>query len=198
MLADLPLVCGDGCPFWEATQRTLHEAGFTVTPKAIATRAEWLYELVSAGVGIGVAALHGEPPAGLVTPPDRGCRTCARHQPHDQARPALFAAGEGVRRPGAQAETEACRHDTHGGLSEPVDRADDLVWVRATRPVGIAEGIADHPVAPGHVGGWNWQLPARRPHRDPGDVQVEARRQPSDRAAVASSVISNLTPHISA
>ena len=27
-----------------------------MTPKAIATRAEWLFELVSAGVGIGVAA----------------------------------------------------------------------------------------------------------------------------------------------
>ena len=72
MLADLPLVCGDGCPFWEATERTLREAGLTVTPKAIATRAEWLYELVSAGVGIGVAALHGEPPAGLVTRPIEG------------------------------------------------------------------------------------------------------------------------------
>lgn len=71
-LVDQPLVCGDGCPFWEAAERSFREAGFTVTPKAIATRAEWLYELVSAGVGIGVAALHHDLPAGLVTRPIEG------------------------------------------------------------------------------------------------------------------------------
>ena len=43
-----------------------------MTPKAIATRAEWLYELVSAGVGIGVAVQHGELPAGLVSRPIEG------------------------------------------------------------------------------------------------------------------------------
>ena len=71
-LVELPLVCGDGCPFWEATERWLRDAGTPVTPKAIATRAEWLYELVSAGVGIGVAAWHGELPAGLVSRPIEG------------------------------------------------------------------------------------------------------------------------------
>ena len=71
-LAELPLVCGDGCPFWEATERWLRDAGFSVTPKAIATRAEWLYELVGAGVGIGVAALHSDLPAGLVSRPVEG------------------------------------------------------------------------------------------------------------------------------
>jgi DNA-binding transcriptional LysR family regulator len=71
-LAELPLVCGDGCPFWEATERWLRDAGLPVTPKAIATRAEWLYELVGAGVGIGVAAPQGDVPAGLVSRPVDG------------------------------------------------------------------------------------------------------------------------------
>ena len=74
MLADLPLVCGDGCPFWEATERSFREAGLTVTPKAIATRAEWLYELVSAGVGIGVAAHARRSAGGPGHPAGRGCR----------------------------------------------------------------------------------------------------------------------------
>jgi DNA-binding transcriptional LysR family regulator len=43
-----------------------------VTPKAIATRAEWLFELVAAGVGIGVAARHLDLPAGLVSRPVAG------------------------------------------------------------------------------------------------------------------------------
>ena len=34
-LADLPLVCGDGCPFWEAADRSFRELGLSVTPKAI-------------------------------------------------------------------------------------------------------------------------------------------------------------------
>jgi LysR family transcriptional regulator, hydrogen peroxide-inducible genes activator len=72
ILADVPLVCGDGCPFWEAAERSFHDAGLGVTPKAIATRAEWLYELVSAGVGVGVAALHRDLPPGLVTRPVAG------------------------------------------------------------------------------------------------------------------------------
>ena len=42
------------------------------TPKAIATRAEWLFELVAAGVGIGVAARHVDLPSGLVTRPVAG------------------------------------------------------------------------------------------------------------------------------
>ena len=71
-LAEHPLVCGDGCPFWESAERAFHEAGLVVQPKAIATRAEWLYELVSADVGIGVAALHRDLPAGLVTRPVEG------------------------------------------------------------------------------------------------------------------------------
>ena len=71
-LAEHPLVCGDGCPFWESAERAFREAGLTVQPKAIVTRAEWLYELVSAGVGVGVAALHRDLPAGLVTRPVDG------------------------------------------------------------------------------------------------------------------------------
>ena len=43
-----------------------------MTPKAIATRAEWLFELVGAGVGIGVAALHRDLPPGLVSRPVEG------------------------------------------------------------------------------------------------------------------------------
>ena len=71
-LAEYPLVCGDGCPFWEAAERALAEAGHEVTPKAIATRAEWLFELVEAGLGVGVAALHRDLPAGLVARPIKG------------------------------------------------------------------------------------------------------------------------------
>lgn len=77
-LVDLPLVCGDGCPFWESAARSFREAGLSVTPKAVATRTEWLYDLVSAGVGIGVAAFHGVLPAGLVTRPVEGAKL-----PHD-------------------------------------------------------------------------------------------------------------------
>jgi LysR family hydrogen peroxide-inducible transcriptional activator len=72
MLAELPLICGDGCPFWEAAERSFREAGLGVAPKVIATRAEWLYGLVSAGVGIGVAALQASLPMGLVTRPIAG------------------------------------------------------------------------------------------------------------------------------
>jgi DNA-binding transcriptional LysR family regulator len=71
-LAEQPLVCGDGCPFWEAAERSFRDAGLGVTPKAIATRAEWLFELVAAGVGIGVAARHVDLPSGLVTQPVAG------------------------------------------------------------------------------------------------------------------------------
>ena len=62
-LAEQPLVCGDGCPFWEAAERSFREPGLAVTPKAIATRAEWLFELVGAGVGIGVARPSRRPAA---------------------------------------------------------------------------------------------------------------------------------------
>jgi LysR family transcriptional regulator, hydrogen peroxide-inducible genes activator len=71
-LADQPLVCGDGCPFWEAADRSFRELGLQVTPKAVATRAEWLFELVSVGVGVGVCAHHADLPAGLVTRPVEG------------------------------------------------------------------------------------------------------------------------------
>lgn len=71
-LADLPLVCGDGCPFWEAADRSFRELGLSVTPKAIATRSEWLFELVGLGVWAGVAAHHADLPAGLVTRPVEG------------------------------------------------------------------------------------------------------------------------------
>jgi DNA-binding transcriptional LysR family regulator len=64
-LALEPLVCGDGCPFWEAAERALRDAGNTVEPKAVTARAEWLFALVAAGVGIGVAARHADLPAGL-------------------------------------------------------------------------------------------------------------------------------------
>ena len=52
--------------------RSFAEAGLSVTPRAVATRAEWLFELVGAGVGIGVAALHRDLPAELVAVPVEG------------------------------------------------------------------------------------------------------------------------------
>ena len=71
-LAEHPLICGEGCPFWEAAERAFREAGLSVQPKAVVTRAEWLYELVGAGVGVGVASLHRDLPAGLVIRPVEG------------------------------------------------------------------------------------------------------------------------------
>jgi LysR family hydrogen peroxide-inducible transcriptional activator len=71
-LAQATLVCGDGCPFWEAVERSFAERGLEVAPKAIATRAEWLFELVEAGVGVGVCAAHPKLPSGLVGRPVAG------------------------------------------------------------------------------------------------------------------------------
>jgi LysR family transcriptional regulator, hydrogen peroxide-inducible genes activator len=71
-LAEEVLVCGDGCPFWEAADRSFRDLGLSVTPRAVVTRAEWLFELVSAGVGVGVAARHADLPRGLVTRPVDG------------------------------------------------------------------------------------------------------------------------------
>ena len=158
-LAEQPLVCGDGCPFWEAAERSFAEAGLSVTPKAIATRAEWLFELVGAGVGIGVAALHRDLPAELVARAGRGRGAGPRHQPHHQARPALLAAGQGVRRPGAQAAAEASAGRLRR-LSEALDGGDDVRRLRAARPIRIGEGIGDDAVAAGDVGRGHGQLPA--------------------------------------
>lgn len=74
-LAGRPLVCGDGCSFWEAAERALRELGQEPAPKGIATRPDWLFELVSAGAGLGVAAHHDDLPPGLVSRPvaDDGC-----------------------------------------------------------------------------------------------------------------------------
>jgi DNA-binding transcriptional LysR family regulator len=71
-LAGQPLVCGDGCPFWEAAERAGAEAGVALMPKAVATRSEWLHELVSAGVGIGLVAMPQHLPPGLVARPVEG------------------------------------------------------------------------------------------------------------------------------
>jgi len=71
-LAEEALVCGDGCPFWEAADRSFRELDLRVAPKAIVTRADWLFELVSAGVGVGVTAHHVDLPHGLVGRPVEG------------------------------------------------------------------------------------------------------------------------------
>lgn len=71
-LAGEPLIVGDGCAFWDAAERAFRELGHTVTPRAIAGRIEWLFELVAAGVGVGVAAHHAELPQGLLSRPVAG------------------------------------------------------------------------------------------------------------------------------
>jgi hypothetical protein len=43
-----------------------------VTPKAVATRAEWLFELAAAGVGVGMAVHHAGLPRELVGRPVEG------------------------------------------------------------------------------------------------------------------------------
>jgi DNA-binding transcriptional LysR family regulator len=71
-LAEQALVCGDGCPFWESAERAFRELGLQVAPKAVVTRSDWLFELVSAGVGVGVTAHHVDLPQGLVGRPVEG------------------------------------------------------------------------------------------------------------------------------
>jgi DNA-binding transcriptional LysR family regulator len=71
-LAEETLVCGDGCPFWEAAERSFRELGLQVTPKAIVTRTDWLFELVSAGAGVGVTAHHADLPHALIGRPVEG------------------------------------------------------------------------------------------------------------------------------
>lgn len=68
-LIEEPLVCSDACVFWEAAARACREQGFTVEPKAVAGRAEWLFELVHLGVGVGVSSHHADLPYGLVARP---------------------------------------------------------------------------------------------------------------------------------
>jgi DNA-binding transcriptional LysR family regulator len=43
-----------------------------VTPKAIVTRTDWLFELVSAGAGVGVTAHHADLPHALIGRPVEG------------------------------------------------------------------------------------------------------------------------------
>ncbi len=71
-LARTGLICGDGCPFWEAVERSFAERGLDAAPKAVATRVEWLFELVEAGVGVGVCASYPKLPPGLVGRPVAG------------------------------------------------------------------------------------------------------------------------------
>lgn len=74
-LAEEALVCGDGCPFWESAERAFGDQGLRVAPKAVVTRADWLFELVSAGAGVGVTAHHAGLPHGLVGLPVEGTAT---------------------------------------------------------------------------------------------------------------------------
>jgi DNA-binding transcriptional LysR family regulator len=71
-LARASLICGDGCPFWEAVERSFAERGLEVAPKAVAARAEWLFELVGDGLGLGVCAAYPKLPPGLVGRPVAG------------------------------------------------------------------------------------------------------------------------------
>lgn len=71
-LARADLICGEGCPFWEIVAHACAEVGLAVTPKAIATRVEWLLELVDAGVGIGICAAQPKLPPGVIGRPIAG------------------------------------------------------------------------------------------------------------------------------
>lgn len=71
-LVDIPLICGDGCPFWEAAERAFREIGAEVAPRALASRMEWVLELVAIGAGIALCARPGELPPGLVSRPVDG------------------------------------------------------------------------------------------------------------------------------
>ena len=102
-LAGLPLLCGAGCSFWEEAERQLAERGLEVRPRAVAGSEAWLHELVAAGVGVGLGAGTGPLPEGLVGRPVEAPAVGAPGEPRHQARPALLASGEGLRRPGAAA-----------------------------------------------------------------------------------------------
>lgn len=76
-LAGAGVVCGDGCPFWGLVEQSLAEHGFQVTPKAVVSRIEWVFELVGMGVGVGVCASRPRLPPGLVGRPIAGAAvTC--------------------------------------------------------------------------------------------------------------------------
>ena len=71
-LADLAgqcLICGAACQLWEMAERQLAELGLEVRPRIVAGSVDWMHELVSAGVGLGLSPHATRLPAGLVSRP---------------------------------------------------------------------------------------------------------------------------------
>jgi DNA-binding transcriptional LysR family regulator len=68
-IATYPLICSGGCLHWEMAERQLRELGLEPRPKVVAGSAEWLEELVAAGLGIGVGPRGPVVRKGLVSRP---------------------------------------------------------------------------------------------------------------------------------
>jgi LysR family hydrogen peroxide-inducible transcriptional activator len=68
-IAAYPLICSGGCLCWETAERQLRELGLEARPKVVAGSAEWLEELVAAGLGVGIGPRGPVLRTGLVSRP---------------------------------------------------------------------------------------------------------------------------------
>ena len=68
-LAGQSLISCAACQLWEMAERQLTELGLEVHPRIVAGSLNWMHELVSAGVGLGLSPHATRLPAGLVSRP---------------------------------------------------------------------------------------------------------------------------------
>lgn len=68
-IAAYPLICSGGCLHWEMAERQLRELGLEARPKVVVGSAEWLEELVAAGLGLGIGPRGPALRTGLVSRP---------------------------------------------------------------------------------------------------------------------------------
>ncbi|MFO1070847.1 MAG: LysR family transcriptional regulator [Geminicoccaceae bacterium] len=68
-LAGETIVCVERCPYWDALQRSLEEAGVTLRPRLVVGRAQWFLDTVRSGLGIGLLSRHQPLGHGLVGRP---------------------------------------------------------------------------------------------------------------------------------
>jgi DNA-binding transcriptional LysR family regulator len=68
-LAELPLLCGEGCAFWAWTSARLAELGLEAQPRVIAGSHAWLPALVAGGLGVALVPTTEALPPGLLTCP---------------------------------------------------------------------------------------------------------------------------------
>jgi DNA-binding transcriptional LysR family regulator len=68
-LAGAAIVCLDGCDYWAGIERALRERGESARPQVVVDKVSWLFDVVRAGLGIGVVSGHQVPGPGLVGRP---------------------------------------------------------------------------------------------------------------------------------